>query len=542
MGKRISLGHRRTRLACFLIAGIAGCWPLAALAFDPETDHVCRLYCNGGDDNGGTTRRGPSGEGWATERYNHSVDLTNEATDLGRQGRWQEAIALYRQAIATDPSNLTAKAQLYGIQGRIAHEQCYNLYHQHSYRAALAKCEEARQFYEPALQLWPGHGWAASGANYDNLMKFIPSLSARAAKEDLDETGKLVVSLLAQGREAEAKRAAEDFMRRNPGAAEEATGPMDDYAHWMLQHKRYAESESAYREALDWQRSHSGPAGEIAGLHAMIGIGRRDSGDLAGALAEFQEALRAMPNIGWMHTFAADVYLRQGNVAAARTEIEQARSLGDQSSFTEGVEKRLASAGSARSQLPTVNRNSVQAERSPGAEAAKQKGGCGFDTMGPGCSTAPASEAVPAFRKTDSDPPAVAALKFMIPAAAWAKHDPQIDQSVAWFAKLESEKSDKQDQLRALEQKIAQGEGDKAVLAAQKKTLEIGLARIGHYQARAKATIEKALKHYDLSWNEASPSDAPASGGAAPGNAGEPARPVQQDKLTPEDWRMINKL
>jgi hypothetical protein len=533
MGDRVSTRRRRTSLTCCLISAIAMGWSLPALAFNPETDHVCRANCGGGNSGSGGTRRESSGDSAAIERWNRSSDLSNEATQLGNQHRWGEAIAKYQQAIATDPTNFYAKGLFNGMLGRIAQEQCYNLFNQHSYRAALAKCQEARGDYERAAQFWSDEGWATT--NYPSLMEFLPRLAGAARKEDLDATGKLVSSLLDQGRAAEAWQAASDLMRRNPGMLA-ASDPMQDYASWMFQHQRNADSESAYRIVLSWKEAHGAPADEVAPLHGRIALTRRNGGDLAGALAELGIAAREDPSAAVVHTFIADIYMRQGRAADARDEIARARALGDQSWLAGDVEKRLA-AGSARSQLPTVNLNSVQAKQSPGAAAAKQKASCGFDTMGPGCSIAPASEAVPAFRKTDSDPPAVAALKFMIPTAAWAKHDPQINQSVAWFAKLESEKAEKQDQLRALEQTIGQGGGDKAVLAAQKKTLEDGLARIDGYQARAKATIAKALKHYDLTWSEEQP-----VGAAAPASAGKSARPAKQDQLTPEQRKAIDNL
>jgi|SRR5690242_18520153 len=153
-----------------------------------------------------------------------------------------------------------------------------------------------------------------------------------------------------------------------------------------------------------------------------------------------------------------------------------------------------SSDGSALHQLPNTKLTSTEAAGLDGA-AAKAESNCGFDNAR-GCATA-APVSVPKI--AGAKPAGVAAL--------WARlgpegrKDPEIKQNVALLSKLENRKSEKQQQLAALQAEIKQG-GDATVLAAKKGTLENALKQIDKDEQTAADQIGKRMADRHLSWNE----------------------------------------
>lgn len=149
---------------------------------------------------------------------------------------------------------------------------------------------------------------------------------------------------------------------------------------------------------------------------------------------------------------------------------------------------------SALHQLPSAAAAGVAAS-SAGVMAAKPLSGSVFDTAG---SSRPDAIAVPKIG--GGEPPAAAALRSQI--GPEGMKDAQIQQMFGEFAKLERTKADKQQALASVQKQIDSGNGDAAVLTAQKGTLENDLKRIDSDQQNAKNEIGKRLVDRGLTWNE----------------------------------------
>lgn len=150
--------------------------------------------------------------------------------------------------------------------------------------------------------------------------------------------------------------------------------------------------------------------------------------------------------------------------------------------------------GAALHQLPSTTLTSTAA-RQFNNEPAKDLSSCGFDDTR-GCATA-APVTVP--KVGGAKPAGVAALWDSLPPAA--QKDPEIKQNVAFLTKLENRRTEKQQQLAALEKQIGQGGGD-AALAAKKGTLENDLKQIDKDEQKAAEQIGKRMADRHLGWNE----------------------------------------
>ena len=110
---------------------------------------------------------------------------------------------------------------------------------------------------------------------------------------------------------------------------------------------------------------------------------------------------------------------------------------------------------------------------------------------------------LPVTARSMGQTPAAAQFSAHIPDAA--RTDPQIQQSVAYYQKLDVEKIDAQTQLAAIQQKIKAGDGDSQLLKAQGEALSGAVQRYTADQATTQAQVQSQLKKIGVSWNESPP-------------------------------------
>jgi hypothetical protein len=339
-------------------------------------------------------------------------------------------------------------------------------------------------------------------------------------------------SLIEQKKYEEAVALLKDLIRGNPNAL---------WAHDMLA-QAYNGLQDRYWQANDWDR-------QVPLLEAYvqeINISHDDSYLLTNELrwADHNLQYGALQNYDFKHDLSTMELSRLNLAIRIEKEIleKDTRDVTDiakELKFNQAVAARITAASA---QLPSVRRNSEEARRAaenapneplyvppgePGAsEMAKNKAACGFDNTGPGCSTD--QDRIGLFAKSNNDLPAVAALKNMIPKAAWDRKDPRIAGGVAWFSKLETERAGAKSRLYAVQKQLESGTGDARIFAAEKQTLENEVRRIDADQKTAKKAIEEALKDDSLDWNVEA----------------DPVAPKQppSNQLTPEELRMIERL
>jgi len=153
--------------------------------------------------------------------------------------------------------------------------------------------------------------------------------------------------------------------------------------------------------------------------------------------------------------------------------------------------REVVSAGTsmdAGAQLKSVEAHSREAS----ANGNKDEAGKGFDTLGRDegalvVAEASAGRPVPAF---------VARL----PEAAMS--DAQIQQSAAYYQKLDTLKAETEQKIQKVKAEQQAGKGDAAVLAAHLGTLTNDLKRHEGDQAQAKETMRKRVKDLGFDWNE----------------------------------------
>jgi len=137
-------------------------------------------------------------------------------------------------------------------------------------------------------------------------------------------------------------------------------------------------------------------------------------------------------------------------------------------------------------------------------EAAATEANCAFNTEA--CAK-PTS--VPINKSAAQTPGATELATHILPAA---RIDISIQQSMAYYEKLDGKRLDAQTKLAAVQQQINTGSGDSTVLDAQKATLKNDLTHYEADQATTQEQIKKRLVEINLPWSE---SPAPATAGAA---------------------------
>lgn len=93
-----------------------------------------------------------------------------------------------------------------------------------------------------------------------------------------------------------------------------------------------------------------------------------------------------------------------------------------------------------------------------------------------------------------------------------AKKDPEIQQSMAYYEKLDGRKTDTKVKLDAIQTQIESGKGDPKILSAQKATLTNDMNRYTADEADTKAKIQARIVTIRKSWDESS-APGPGAGG-----------------------------
>jgi len=162
-------------------------------------------------------------------------------------------------------------------------------------------------------------------------------------------------------------------------------------------------------------------------------------------------------------------------------------------------------------QLSSAAKSGQDAKKAGKIEEAKDVAGCGFD--GAPCRAPDPID----FPKSTGQMPGTMELASHIPDDTKAKDDPAIQNSLAWFDKLEKRKAETQMKIVDIQKQIDSGAGDPAVLKAKKSTLDNELNQDTASQVKAKDQIKRRLADLSLQWNESpsptvrAPTDVPPS-------------------------------
>lgn len=139
----------------------------------------------------------------------------------------------------------------------------------------------------------------------------------------------------------------------------------------------------------------------------------------------------------------------------------------------------------ASAQLKSVERHSREAQLQ-GKDTARETARMGFDAPGKA-----SGNLVYPDKKQRQIPPS--ALDRQVPAAA--QKDPQVQQSLAWYRKLDNLKAENTQKIVAIKEQQKKGTGDATVLAAQLGTLTNQSKQIDTDQAKVTETVKKQVKN-----------------------------------------------
>lgn len=140
----------------------------------------------------------------------------------------------------------------------------------------------------------------------------------------------------------------------------------------------------------------------------------------------------------------------------------------------------------AGAQLKSVERHSRDAQSQGKDDIARETARIGFDIPGKA-----SGNLVYTDKKKQQIPPS--ALDRQVPAAA--QKDPQVQQSLAWYRKLDNLKAETTQKIAAIKEQQKKGTGDAAVLAAQLGTLTNQSKQIDNDQAKVTETVKKQVKN-----------------------------------------------
>lgn len=153
----------------------------------------------------------------------------------------------------------------------------------------------------------------------------------------------------------------------------------------------------------------------------------------------------------------------------------------------------------AGAQLKSVERHGRETP-SQDVESASKTAQKGFDTPGKA-----SGNLVYPNKKKQQIPPS--ALDRQVPAAA--QKDPQVQQSLAWYRKLDNLKAENTQKITAIKEQQKKGTGDAAVLAAQLGTLTNQSKQIDKDQAKVTETVKKQVKNLGFNLVESPETTAP---------------------------------
>lgn len=153
----------------------------------------------------------------------------------------------------------------------------------------------------------------------------------------------------------------------------------------------------------------------------------------------------------------------------------------------------------AGAQLKSVERHGRETP-SQDIESARKTAQKGFDTGGK-----PSGNLVYPDKKKQQIPPS--ALDRQVPAAA--QKDPEVQQSLAWYRKLDNLKAENSQKIAAIKEQQKKGTGDAAVLAAQLGTLTNQSKQIDNDQAKVTETVKKRVTNLGFKLVESPESTTP---------------------------------
>ena len=150
---------------------------------------------------------------------------------------------------------------------------------------------------------------------------------------------------------------------------------------------------------------------------------------------------------------------------------------------------------STADQLSSAAKSGAAANRS-GLELGKTESNCAFDTSA--CAK-PESLPTNALRSMGQTPGAADLSAHL---GSLARNDAQIQQSMAYYQKLDSRKIDTQQKLAAVEEKIERHDGDAKVLKAQQATLDNDLNNYKAEETKTEEQIKKRTIAIHVPWIE----------------------------------------
>ena len=153
----------------------------------------------------------------------------------------------------------------------------------------------------------------------------------------------------------------------------------------------------------------------------------------------------------------------------------------------------------AGAQLKSVERHGRETP-SQDIESARKTAQKGFDTGG----KASGNLVYPDKTKQQIPP---SALDRQVPAAA--QKDPQVQQSLAWYRKLDNLKAENSQKIAAIKEQQKKGTGDAAVLAAQLGSLTNQSRQIDSDQAKVTETVKKRVTNLGFKLVESPESTTP---------------------------------
>jgi len=229
----------------------------------------------------------------------------NLATALGRQGRYDEAIAHLRSAIKITPAYTSAHYNL----GMALMSQ--------------GNLEEAAQAYETALRLRPDYL-----AAHQNLGVVLLALGkSEAAREQFLEAVRLDpasavtrcnlgLALTAEGKPADAARQFTEALRLQPGYLD----ALDGLGRAFAMQRKWDQAETQFRDLLRLCPTN-------AEIQVALGTTLVEAGRTNEAVRCFDEAVRLVPDLPRQFLKSGKTLLSQGQVPAAQARLTVATRL-----------------------------------------------------------------------------------------------------------------------------------------------------------------------------------------------------------------------
>jgi tetratricopeptide (TPR) repeat protein len=234
-------------------------------------------------------------------------------------GLWRDSETLFEHTLAVTTQNHVIEGNLGGTFAR------------------AGRFEEAMRHLEAATRIRPDHAPSVSNMGVvllrqGRVEEAIPLFRKSVALDAHHLDGWLnLANALAQtgdhdGAAAALRRAQElapdDARIAELARAASSASPDDSFAraNGLRDQRLYAEAETAYRETLEANPSHTGARNNLAILLAM-------RGDTAGAAQQFEELLRSDPNDATAHFNLGAMLAKQGRFDEAIARFEQALAL-----------------------------------------------------------------------------------------------------------------------------------------------------------------------------------------------------------------------